>query len=246
MYPFEYRSAPFEWVKKLAAEDRAWARAYLSSHMVMVFPNTFEPHNSSPASPDDFYHREKDQALRNAWRQRKARKKTSTKKAYNFVLSISSKRKLDKIASDMHSTLVDALELIINEEAKRAEEHREMLKLKRQEILQIKRTHEEKLSEARNANNYVLSGVEIALQIQTMKLVTAELRLERPMLQHVALSELKEDCFKRFEDVWPQVRKNLGPSALALIIRFPDTEYLWSQVIAGDSRSDASSDISNS
>jgi hypothetical protein len=240
MYPFGQSTIPFEWIRKIPAEDRDWARRYLSRKGIMALRDVYEPGGASIGQIDNAHHREADLALRNAWRQRKARSKRISTKAYNFVLSIRSKLKLDQIADNRCSTIGDALELLINDEAARVAEHKENQKLTRKTITELRERHKTELHEANAANKNVLHTVEINLQVQTMKLTIANLRLERPMLQHVALSELKDEALKHFHFSWSNVISGMDLYGLGLTERIPNDEMLWRRITAAEVPEDAS------
>lgn len=240
MYPFGQNTIPFEWIRKIPAEDRDWARRYLSRNGIMALRDVYEPGGPSIGQIDNAHHREADLALRNAWRQRKARSKRISTKAYNFVLRIQSKLKLDQISDDRCSTIGDTLELLINEEAARVAEHKENQKLNRKTITELRERHKTELYEANTANKNVLRTVEINLQIQTMKLTIANLRLGRPMLQHVALSELKDEALKHFRISWSDVISSMGSYAPGLTKRIPNDEMIWRRITADEVPEDAS------
>lgn len=244
MYPFGQNTTPFEWIRKIPAEDRDWARSYLSRNGIMALRNVYEPGGPSIGQIDDARHREADLALRNAWRQRKARSKRISTKAYNFVLNIQSKLKLDQIADNRCSTIANTLELLINDETARMAEHKENQKLTRKTITELRERHKTELAEANAANQKVLRTVEINLQVQTMKLTIANLRLERPMLQHVALSELKEEALKHFHFSWSTVISGMDIYALGLTERTPNDEVLWRRITADEVHEDASNILS--
>lgn len=91
MYDYRQRGVLFSWIRKIPQEDKRWARDYLQRKGLFVQKNAFEEYLDI-SYPDDAHHREIDSQLRNAWRQRKARRKLSGRKAYNFILTSSSKK----------------------------------------------------------------------------------------------------------------------------------------------------------
>jgi hypothetical protein len=208
----------------------------------MVPPDGYEPGGPRIGVVDNAHYRLVDQALRNAWRQRKARSKRISTKAYNFVLSVQSKLKLDQIAGNRFSTIGEALELLINDEAARIAEHKEAQKQTHKIVSQLREKHKAELSESNNANIKVQHALEVALQVQTMKLTIANLELERPTSKHLGHEVLKEEAIKHFHVSWSNVIASMGSSALGLIARTPNDELLWSR-IAG-SCPDGTSNIS--
>ena len=243
MYDYQQQGTLFSWVRKIPQLDRHWARVYLQRKGLPIQANTFEEYSSAIPYPDDAQHREIDSQLRNAWRQRKARKKLSGRKAYNFVLSNSSKRKLDKIAEEMHTSVTDALKNFIELEDQRIEERKEELKNKKKELILLKEKHQNELRESAQTISdirQVLIATEGALYLQTMKLVLTQLQLENRFAQHVPPDALKEEALSLFHIARQDTMKGMGFLAHGLTVRIPDTEELWQKVISNNQPSDTS------
>ncbi|OFS69947.1 hypothetical protein HMPREF3173_21640 [Pseudomonas sp. HMSC08G10] len=230
MYNYRQQGTLFSWIRKSSPEDRHWARAYLLRKGLPIQADAFEPSSLDPFFPDDALHREIDSQLRNAWRQRKARRKLSGRKAYNFVLSHSAKRKLDQIAEAMFSSITDALNNVIDHEHRRIEEHAQKLKELKKEEIRLK-----KLSKSLQTITHVtqtLNATERALQLQTMKLVLAQLRLDNPYAQHAPSDALKEEALEKFRSAWQEITTSMGLLALGLPTRIPDLETVWQKVMS--------------
>ncbi|MNF87407.1 hypothetical protein D3C84_698720 [compost metagenome] len=236
MYDYLQRGILFSWIKKIPQVDRHWARVYLQRKGLSVQANAFEVLSADIPYPDDAHHREIDSKLRNAWRQRKARRKLSGRKAYNFILTSSSKKKLDTIAQDMHTTVTDALRNVIELEHQRIEAHKTALQKVKDEARKELSNTAQTISDIKQ----VLKATEEALYLQTMKSVFAQLQLENRFAQHVPPDALKEEAVMRFHTAWQDTRKGMGLLALGLSVRPPDTEELWQKVISDNQPSDTS------
>lgn len=77
---FQRQGKLFHWVQKIPKEDRQWARSYLLQKRVQITSDTFEADSNNNNFPDTAEFREIELKLRNAWRQRKNRKKVSGRK----------------------------------------------------------------------------------------------------------------------------------------------------------------------
>lgn len=238
MYDYLQRGVLFSWIKKIPPVDRHWARVYLQRKSLSVQADAFEGLNAYIPFPDDAHHREIDSQLKNAWRQRKARRKLSGRKAYNFILTSSSKKKLDTIAEEMHTTVTDALRNVIELEHQRFEEHNNALKAVKNEARRLKALSKtaQTISEIRQ----VLRATEEALYLQTMKSVFAQLQLENRFAQHVPPDALKEEALMRFNIACQDTRKSMGVLELGLTVRSPETEELWQKVISYNQPRDTS------
>ncbi|PAU61616.1 hypothetical protein [Pseudomonas sp. PICF141] len=238
MYDYLQRGILFSWIKKIPQVDRHWARVYLQRKGLSVQANAFEVLSADIPYPDDAHHREIDSQLRNAWRQRKARRKLSGRKAYNFILTSSSKKKLDTIAQDMRSTVTDALRNVIELEHQRIEVHKNALQEVKDEARRLKELSNtaQTISDIRQ----VLKATEEALYLQTMKSVFSQLQLENRFAQHVPPDALKEEALLRFHIARQDTMKGMGLLAHGLTVRFPDTEELWQKVISNNQPSDTS------
>lgn len=117
----------FSWARGFDDDDDAWAKSYLLAKGVSSAYH-LQDKPGLPLLENNPLNREIEAKLRNAWRQRKARKKLRGRKAYNFILSDISKKKLDRIADEMHSSLSDALANVIELETQRATAHDTVLK----------------------------------------------------------------------------------------------------------------------
>lgn len=230
MYDYLQRGILFSWIKKIPQEDRHWARVYLQRKGLSVQANAFEEHSADILYLDDAHHREIDSQLRNAWRQRKARRKLSGRKAYNFILTSSSKKKLDTIAKEMHTTVTDALRNVIELEQQRIEEHKKALQAVKNEARRLKEL--DKTAQTISDIRQVLIATEEALHRQTMTSVFAQLLLEKRLAQHAPPDSLEEEALMRFHIACQDIRKGMGFLAAGLTVRYPDTEKLWQEVIS--------------
>lgn len=230
MYSYRQQGALFCWITKSKLEDRNWARSYLLRKGLPIQADAFETSNPYPLFPNDPRHREIDSQLRNAWRQRRARRKLSGRKAYNFVLSHSVKKRLDEIAKSMCSSITDALNNVIDHEHRRIEEHDQKLKALEKEEIRLKKTSES--LQTITGVKQTLNATERALHIQTMKLVLAQLRLDNPYAQHVPSDALKEEALEKFRSAWQEITTSMGLLAPGLTTRIPDLETLWQKVMS--------------
>jgi len=230
MHDYRQQGALFSWIKKCQPEDRDWARTYLRGKGISLNNDAFEPLGIAPITINDARHREIDSQLRNAWRQRKARRKLVGRKAHNFVLSHSAKKKLDRIANEMSATIVDALNIVINDEDQRIEAHRQELKKLREEDIRLKRLS--KSLQETSAVTKVLRATEDALHLQTMELALTQIRLENPLAQHAPQDSLKEGALEKFRSLWQGITASIGMLSLGLPLRTPDHEALWQKVMS--------------
>ncbi len=228
MYDYQQQGALFSWIKKIPPEDRNWARDYLLRKSIYPLTNEFEPSAPAFAIPNNAQNREIDSQLRNAWRQRKARRKRSGRKAYNFVLSDSAKRKLDQIAESMFSSITDALNNVLDNEHQRIEEHKQKRKELKKEDARLKKFS--KSLQHTHTVTAVLRATESALLLQTMKLALAQVRLERPLVQHAPQDLLKEDTLKKFQSLLQGIKASMGVLSQGLPTIYIDNEMLWQKV----------------
>lgn len=237
MYPFGNPTNPFEWIRKIPSEDRLWARTYLANENLQPAYHAFEPGGPGFGNPADPNHLKIDLRLRNAWRQRKARKRQSDKVACNFLLNKLSKRRLEKIAEEQNSTLVETLESLINGETEKLRELKEKVKKTKQSIAAVEEKHSKELlkaEESHEARRHTLRAAEDALHLQTMKLVIAELRLEKPEAQGANLEHLKDEAVQRFGVAWGRAREDIPYFKLGLMARFPDALKIFGKINTND------------
>lgn len=224
----------FAWIKKLPAEDRAWARSYLQKKGLIIGYQDFEtPCNKIWTS--DAQTREFDHHLRNAWRQRKTRKGRTGKKAYSFVLTNRSKLKLDRIAEEMHSSITDALINVIEHEDRRIEEHKQALKDTKNYVKQTNERHKKEKEQILETNMgiiTVLRKLEDTLNLQTMQLALMTLQSQNIATLHTPLERLKDHVIEEFSRLHSEIEKSIGLISLGLPTRENDTEKLWRKLLA--------------
>lgn len=230
MHDYRQQGALFSWIKRCLPDDRDWARGYLRKKGISLNDDAFEPLGFDPIPINDARHREIDSQLRNAWRQRKARRKLVGRKAHNFILSHSAKKKLDRISKEMNTTIVDALNNVIDHEDQRIEAYRKELKKLREEDMRLKRLSKS-LQDTTTANK-VLRATEVALHLQTMKLALAQVLLGDPLAQHAPQDSLKENALEIFRSLWQGIETSMGALSLGLTTRTPDHEALWQKVMS--------------
>lgn len=234
----------FSWARGFDDDDDAWAKSYLLAKGVSSAYH-LQDKPSLPLLENNPLNREIEAKLRNAWRQRKARKKLRGRKAYNFILSDISKRKLDRIADEMHSSLSDALANVIELETQRATAHDTALKeFKKKTKEQKKAFGEEVARKDRDifTLHQTLNFLSNALDLVSMRLARASVLLESPTAQHLPVDMLKELTVSEYTKIREKIRQDLGLNALAL--RYPNNaEELWEKVI-NESGSVGQKDIS--
>lgn len=215
----------FAWINKLSPEDSAWAQSYMRGKGLNFPYHAFEPEGFAFSFPDDANHREINLKLKNALRQRKARRKRVGKKAYNLVLSDSAKRKLDQLADDMHKTVTYVLNVIINEEHR----NHQALKTIKKEEARLKSLGKS-LQDASDITK-VLKATESALHVQTMRLVITQLRLDNPSIRHIPSIALKTEALDKFRLAWREINSTMDIWSLGLNRKGPDLEAIWLKVI---------------
>lgn len=215
MYNARKQSPPFAWISRIPREDQEWARDYLRQRQMYVASDAFEINASDMAHLGEAQARIVDLNLRNAWRQRKARRNLFGKKAYNFILTNKSKKELDKIADDMKTTVTEALTLVIRDERG--------LRIERKAVEKEARRLK-KISDA----EVVLRAAENVLALQTMKLAFAQIQLQRPLQPHVPLDAVKDEVLARFSVLWQEAKDSMGALSLGLLPKAP--EKFWEKI----------------
>jgi len=223
-------SKPFEWIKKLKIEDRHWARGYLSKKGLNISGSDFEPGFEKPWV-DDAIHREIDQKTRNAWRQRKARKVRTGKKAYNFVLTNGSKRKLDEISESMHCSITEALVNVIEHESKRIDEHKAALKHMKEKIQETRRKLEQENTSTQSALKQLTHRLQKELDYNLLNLSLKNLKVKNPATLHTPLEAIKDRAITDFHALRLKSISSIGLASAGLSAQPPDTEELWSRLI---------------
>lgn len=230
MFFSQNTSKPFEWINKLNIEDRHWARGYLLKKGLNIYGSDFEP-SYEKQWPDDAIHREIDQKTRNAWRQRKARNVRSGKKAYNFVLTNDSKRKLDKISESMHCSITEALENVIEQESKRKDEHKAALKRMKEKIQETKKELEQENKSTEAALKQLINQLQKELNYSLLNLALKNLNVKNPATVHTPLEALKDKVIPDFNALRLKSISGMGLVSVGLSAQPIDTEELWSQLI---------------
>lgn len=223
-------SKPFEWIKKLKDEDRIWARAYLSKKGVHISETDFEP-GFNKSWMNDATHREIDQQTRNAWRQRKARKSRTGKKAYNFVLTNDAKRKLDIISANMHCSITDALVNVIEHESKRIDEHKALLSHTKEQIKKTKKALEQESTNTLTALKQLTYRLQKELDYTLINLAFKNLKIQNSATLHTPLEALKDRVIDDFHTLRLKSTINIGPISIGLPAYPPNTEELWNRLI---------------
>lgn len=226
----------FRWVRGFDSEDYAWAQDYLQAKGISLESMEFSPHPGLPWMLDNPENREKVGHLRNAWRQRKTRKKHTGRKSYNFVLSNASKRNLDRIASDMHTTITGALTNVIELETHRIEEHKDALKDFKEKLKAEKKSFSdalEKQASTVNALRNNLNVVQGVVDRLCMHLALATEQLANPMSQHAPEDSLKAQALERYSELRAVVRSEMGLASLSMPA--PDNaDHIWEQINSSD------------
>ncbi len=230
MFFDQAKITPFNWIKKLKDEDRRWARVYLLKKGVSVSESDFEPGTNS-LWVNDARHREIDQQIRNAWRQRKARNSRTGKKAYNFVLTNTSKRKLDKISESMCCSITEALVNIIEHEDKRIADHNSSLRYMKEEIEKAKKELEEKILSATTPLKQIINILHKELDYTLLTLAFKNLKLKNPATLHVPLEVLKGKVFDDYSAMKIKSTKKLGLLSTGLPKETYSIEELWVMLI---------------
>jgi len=130
----------------------------------------------------------------------------------------------------MSATIVDVLNIIINNEDQRIEEHHQELKKLREEGIRLKRLSKS-LQETSDVTK-VLRAAEDALHLQTMELALTQIRLENSLAQHAPQDSLKEGALEKFRSLWQGITASIGLLSLGLPLRTPDHEALWQKVMS--------------
>lgn len=223
-------STPFEWIRKLKLDDRYWARAYLSKKGLRISELDFEI-GCDKVWVNDAHHREINQQIRNAWRQRRARKSRTGKKAYNFVLTNDSKLKLDKISKSMHSSITEALENIIEHENKRIDEHKAALKYMKEKIQETRRELEQENANAQAALKQLVHYLQKELNYNLLNLSLKNLKIKNPATLHTPSETLKDRVTADFHDLKLKSIQNIGLLSAGLPEQPTDTDELWRRLI---------------
>jgi len=223
MYDARKLSPPFAWISKIPQEDREWARDYLRGKGAYVPTDAFEKNTVVTLFLEAAQAQIVDLQLRNAWRQRRARRKLVGKKAYNFTLTNKSKKELDKLAQDMNKSITDTLEHLLRDE----NELRADRKIVEKEVRRIDEKNR-RLKDTEDAIT-VLRSAENVLALQTMKLALAQIQLENSLSQHVPQDALEDQVLTRFSDLWQAAKNSMGILSQGLSPQAP--ESLWRKVM---------------
>lgn len=219
-------STPFEWIRKLKLDDRYWARSYLSKKGLRISELDFEIH-CDKSWPNDAHHREIDRQTRNAWRQRKARKTRSGKKAYNFVLTNDAKRKLDKISRDMCCSITEALANVIEHESKRISEHKAALCHMKDTIQEINQENLRTQAALKQLSLRTQKELDYAL----LSLAFKNLKLKSTAALHTPIEALKEKIIGDFDALKLESTSNIGLTSIGIRTQPSDIDELWERLI---------------
>lgn len=212
----------FEWAREFDESDYVWAKGYLSKKGV----HDEYALGRLPILINCAENREVEAKLRGAWRQRKARKELIGRKAYSYILSDSSKRRLDKIARKEGSSITRALEKIIDSESVRDNEQAEKNKLLRQ-IRMLENKLAESNLDRRNDMGH-LKVVSAALDQLAMRLALAKAKLDAGPVAETNNANLQASAISNYSTLQMTVRKDMGLVAHAL--RPAEAEKLWTQI----------------
>ena len=228
----------FRWTKGFVSEDYLWARAYLAGKGVLLPGPDMDGRLWLPLLANNPTNREIESKLRNAWRQRKARKKLTGKKGYNFILSNVAKRKLDRIASEMHTSINGALANVIELETVRIQDHQDALKDFKAKLKAEKKAFSDALAkEASTANalRYNLNVVQGVVDRLCMQLALASEQLANPMSQHAPEDSLKAQALERYSELRAEARREMGLASLS--VPAPDNaNHIWEQINSSDQK----------
>lgn len=230
MFYNQETSTPFEWIRKLKLDDRYWARDYLSKKGLRISELNFEV-GCDTLWINDAHHREIDQKMRNAWRQRKARKYRTGKKAYNFVLTNDSKRKLDKISESMYCPITEALVNVIEHESKRIDEHKAALKHMKEKIQETRRELEQENTSTQAALKQLTHRLQKELDYNLLNLSLKNLKIKNPDTLHTHFEAIKDRVITDFHALRLKSISSIGLVSAGLSVQPPDTEELWSRLI---------------
>ena len=106
----------FEWMERTDTKQHEWAVRYLRGREKTFYrvAGLYDDLISWAAvQPDTSDYREFINKMRGAWRQKSYRDNLDEKKAYNFVLAASAKKKLDELAKEQSLSVTEALERLI-------------------------------------------------------------------------------------------------------------------------------------
>lgn len=225
MKEFDRAKNVLGWIKNLHGEDKSWVIKYLSERGLAFNPASNEFQNSVF---DNAETREIDRNLKNAWRQRKARKNMIEKKAYNFVLNKSTKKKLDYIATSMHCSLTDALDLLIREDKLRFEKHK--LEIKEIRVRQNKK--EEKIKKDLCDLNQSKLAIERELGYVLMQLALTQIPEQNLASQHLSADHKKELVEAEFIKLWERSRENMRFFGAGMAHYHVVFDHSWSRLNA--------------
>ena len=202
-------------LKNLKNEDIEWARAYLARHGITLQTTIEAGGNISSMTVLNYglQTEKKVYDLRNAWRQRKARKNYAGKKPYNIVMSAATRRKLELFARINYLTLTDAFAKLVEEEAWRREdlankkkEYKEKFQ-KQQDIYDRELADKEKSNQATREKTQILYDF---LKDRIVELSIYQSMTIKPALESFTTQDVVMEAKRAYSEINEQLNNNLG------------------------------------
>lgn len=195
---------PLIWIKESDKTQQKWAYQYLAKKGFVFPPHTLDKrhdliinHLRSWSAKKEFI-----RSMRLAWNQQKQRirDKQQNKKAYNFVMSLQAKKRLESLANSLKKTIAQTLEDMIIEagdyKENLAKDAQQELKLKKEKMdQQYKKRDEGRVSRAELINAERAKNKAMLINMELFKFADEQIKILCP-LEACEYANTNEDVLK--------------------------------------------------
>ena len=202
------RDAHVKWLDSGDPKQMQWVRQYLLK-IGTSFPSQSDKAVISwiTTHPNNAEFRETLDLMRAAWRQKKYRDKRSGRKAYNFMLSISTQANLKHISSIRKTSITAALEQLITDALDAEKRHKKELKTlegeQKEKLAEMKTGLDEAKKKGKEQLNHISELAKAAKELAAE--VTKQLRnvceLKFPIATEDDKAELDQICLDELEEI---------------------------------------------
>lgn len=181
------------WIEKNNPEMKKWAMRYLLNKGISIQARTwdYEIIKAAQSWSESAETRELLKKMNGAWRQKKLRERQDGRKASNFIISVSAKRKLKTLASSRKTNITETLEWLIQSTSEINDQYEAQAKTQNEDYIK-------RLQAERNAASLLASKFSETLT----ELCKLQLQLESLNLDNEFFSDpSQEELEKRFKEL---------------------------------------------